>query len=176
MKIRTLVFGGAVGAAIAYFFDPAAGRGRRARFRDRFLSRARREAVEAGRRARHLTNRAQGAIAERVSPGPDNREPDDVTLAQRIHSTVLGAVDVPKDRLSLEVVDGVVTVRGELDSAETIADVLRRIEAVPGVRGAVDLLHLPGRPSPNKEEAIRASETAETTGRSSGSSSTRSFG
>jgi osmotically-inducible protein OsmY len=157
MRIRTLVFGGLVGAAIAYFFDPVSGRGRRTRARDQLLSRTRRQVAEAERKTRYFANVAQGRIAERISPGPDNRMPDDATLAQRIQSEVFGAADVPKDRLSLDVVDGVATLRGELDTQEAIDALALRVARIPGVRDVEVLVHLPGRAAPNKQAAIDAS-------------------
>jgi hyperosmotically inducible protein len=161
MGVPALVFGGAVGAAIAYFFDPVSGKGRRSRLRDQGMSRARHVVGDAERRTRYLANVAQGRVTELVMPGPDNKTPDDATLAQRIQSEVFGRTEVPKDRVSLDVVDGVATLRGELDSREEIQDITTRVAQVPGVVDVEVLMHLPGEPSPNKEEALQASRRAQ---------------
>lgn len=160
MRLRSFVFGGLVGAALAYYFDPVSGRGRRTRLRDQGLSRARRAVGDAERRTRYLANVAQGRMAEMVAPGPERRMPDDGTLVQRIQSEVFGRAEVPKDRISLDVVDGIVTLRGELDSPDEIEQVSRRVAQVPGVVDVEVLLHLPGEPPPNKEDALAASRRA----------------
>jgi hyperosmotically inducible protein len=161
MHKRGFLSGAVTGAAIAYFFDPVSGRGRRARLRDMAASRARRTVGDVERRGRYYANVAQGRVSEMVSPGPDNRAPDDTTLSARVQSEVFGAPDVPKDRLALDVSSGIVTLRGELDSQEEIDDVAKRVRQVPGVHGVAVLVHLPGETAANKESAIRASRQAE---------------
>lgn len=166
MHFATFVRGAATGAAIAYLFDPVSGRGRRTRLRDMAISRARRTIGDVERRGRYVANVAQGRMTEMVSPGPDNRTPDDATLSARIQSEVFGQADVPKDRLTLDVVNGVVTLRGELDSQEQIDDLAGRVRQVPGVGHVEVLIHLPGRTAPNKQAAVRASRAAGTGGTS----------
>jgi osmotically-inducible protein OsmY len=160
MRIRTLVIGGLVGAAVAYLFDPVSGRGRRARLRDRGLAETRRIRERADAKKRHLTNVTRGTVSELASPGPDDRAPDDEKVAQRIHSEVFGSADVPKDRVALTVVDGVAELRGELDAQEEIDALFIRVSAVPGVRGVRNHLRVHGAPAPNKEDSIRASGEA----------------
>ncbi len=159
-RLVTLLAGAAAGAATAYLFDPVSGRGRRIRLRDRALARTRRTLNDAEGTARHLSNvaagKATGALS-RVVPDPGV---DDSTLAQRIQSEVFGSPQIPKDRIALEVREGVAVLRGELDSAEEIADLTRRVQAVAGVREVDSLLHLPGRDAPNKRDALRASGDA----------------
>jgi BON domain-containing protein len=171
MRMRTFVLGGAIGAAIVYFFDPDTGRGRRARFRDRALARMRDVQRRADGRTRDALNRAQGRVAEMASTGPEMRSLDDVTLADRIQSTVFGSPDVPNDRINIEVVGGVVRLRGELDSREEIDDISSRIAAVAGVNDVEVLVHLPGQPAPNKEPAVEASRKAQSSARGTASSS-----
>ena len=160
MRIGTLVVGGAIGAALAYLFDPASGRGRRARLRDQAMSEMRKARERADARQRYVSNVARGRMSELASPGPDNREPDDATLVDRIRSEVFGAPDVADDRIALTVVDGTAELRGELDTADDIERVASRVAATPGVRDVVNLMHVHGTPSPNKEDALRASESA----------------
>jgi osmotically-inducible protein OsmY len=160
MRVRTLLVGGLIGAAIAYFYDPVSGAGRRARLRDQAVSelRSRRERAEAT--SRHLSNIARGAMSEFASPGPDNTDPDDATISERIRSEVFGAADVPKDRIALTVVDGIAELRGELDSDEEIRMITERVSYVPGVREVRNLMRTHGDAAPNKKDALDASEEA----------------
>jgi osmotically-inducible protein OsmY len=159
MRIRTFVLGGLAGAAVAYLFDPIGGRGRRARLLDQVRSMTGRGGGMLGDGADVVLELEETEVVVGMS-APQER-PDDQTLADRIHSTVFGEPDVPDDRLTLEVVDGIVTLRGELDSQEEIDDIAGRIAAVPDVREVDVLVHLPGEPAPNKEAAIQASRDAE---------------
>lgn len=155
MHIGSFFVGGLTGAAIAYLFDPVSGRGRRTRLRDQGMSRTRTAIGNVEGRGRYYANVAEGRMTEMVTPGPDNRTPDDTTLTQRIRSEVFGSADVPKDRITLDVVNGVATLRGELDRQTQIDDVATRVSQVPGVRDVEVLIHLPGQVAPNKESALR---------------------
>jgi hypothetical protein len=66
MSSRTCAFltGLALGAGMAYFFDPRNGRRRRAIARDKMLSWARHAEIYTEKKARHLRNRAQGLAHE----------------------------------------------------------------------------------------------------------------
>lgn len=161
MRVRTLLLGGLIGAAIAYFSDPVSGRGRRTRLRDQAMARARDARRRSGSRARYTLHATRGKLAEMASPGPDTPFVDDATLTQRIRSAVFGRADVADDRISLDVADGVATLRGELDAQDEIDALARRVRAVAGVRDVVSLMHLPGSPAPNKEDALEASQGAE---------------
>ena len=158
MRIRTFVMGGALGAAIAYYFDPVSGRGRRSRLRDQAMSQVRRMREQAERKARHASNVAQGRLAATV---PSSGEVDDGTLEARIRSTVFGAADVPDERLTIEVVDRAVTLRGEVEDEKQALDIGERILMVPGVLEVLVLVHRPGEVAPNKADAVRISHEAE---------------
>ena len=161
MRIRTLVLGGLIGAAIAYLYDPVSGRGRRAQLRDRGRSQARTIRERADAKTRHLSNVTRGAMSEIASAGRSDVEEDDATISDRIQSEVLGSAEFPKDRIALTVVDGVAELRGELDAQEDIDALFIRVSAVPGVRGVVNHLRIHGEPAPNKKDALRASKDAE---------------
>ena len=160
MRVRTLLLGGLIGAAIAYLYDPVSGAGRRASLRDQTLSELRSTRERAETKRRHLSNIAKGAASEFRSPGPDDREPDDTTLVERIRSDVFGAADVPKDRIALTVVDGIAELRGELDSDEEVRMIGERVSSVPGVREVRNLMRAHGSAAPNKKDALDASESA----------------
>jgi osmotically-inducible protein OsmY len=160
MRVRTFLMGGLIGAAIAYFYDPVSGVGRRARLRDQTLSELRTTRERAEAKTRHLSNVAKGAVSELASSGPDDQAPDDTKLAQRIQSEVFGKADVPKDRIALTVVDGVAELRGELDSDEEIRVIGERVSKVPAVREVRNMMRTHGSAAPNKKDALDASDEA----------------
>jgi BON domain len=148
------VIAGAIAGAIAvYFLDPERGRARRAQFADWAGARARR-----GRQALNQwgarTGSSAAAFPQRmVSLRSGPRAADDLTLRDRVESEVFGNPDVLKGRINLDVESGVVTIRGQLDSALQIAAVEKAVLRVPGVHGVENLLHVNGTAAPNKVEA-----------------------
>ena len=160
MRIRSMLFGAAVGAAIAYLFDPDRGRGRRTRLRDQAIAYGRRASERAARRARFAAGTAFGSVRElgsRMMPRPSV---DDATLVDRVRSEALGNPRIPAGEINVDAADAVVTLRGELCDRALIDEVVKRVRAVPGVRAVHDLLHVPGEDAVNKEPAIRTSERA----------------
>jgi osmotically-inducible protein OsmY len=151
-KFRTVLLAGALGAAASYFFDPERGKGRRSRARDQLgaLLRSGRRNVEGT--AMQVTDRARGAVAE-VQHARSERAQDDLTVLSRVQSEVMGRPDFPKGRVNADVVDGRLTLRGELDSEEQIRDLVQAASRVSGVVEVVNLLHLPGTPPPNEAES-----------------------
>ena len=160
MRLRTLLVGGAIGAALGYFFDPVSGRGRRMRLREQAIAKARDARAQAERRKQQHATGGEGAGMGLVDLA--EATVNDGTLEQRIRSTVLGSPDVRSESVTIEVVDGHVTLRGEVGSTEHADEIARRVETVPGVTAVDVLVHLPGEVAPNKEASIRASEDAAT--------------
>jgi osmotically-inducible protein OsmY len=172
MKLRTLFIGGAAAAAARYLFDPEQGAARRTQLKDRAMSRV----GDLGGRAKgSASGVAQGAVqqmkerAAELKSGAtsatstivvEDIEIDDQQLHDRVQTEVLGRVDVPKDRIVVNVEDGIVVLRGELDAQGQIDDVLQKVGAVSGVRAIDSLLHVHGTPAPNKREALEASDRA----------------
>jgi hypothetical protein len=160
MRVRSVFFGAAIGAAIAYLFDPEQGRGRRTRLRDRATAAARRSSERVERRGRYLAGSALGRMLEarsRLLPRPA----DDATLVDRIRSEALGDPRIPAGEVNVDVADGVATLRGELSDPALIRDVADRVRRVPGVLGVENLVHTPSEePARNKRAAMRASERA----------------
>jgi len=69
-NISILLLGMAVGAGLMYVFDPQAGRRRQALMRDKVSSWAGDARDLAGKKARHMRNRAHGLMAEVQSMVP----------------------------------------------------------------------------------------------------------
>src|SRR5918992_620590 len=141
----------AVGAALAYFLDPSAGRRRRHTTRDRGLKVARRGAGRGRRFARHTSAEAAGRVRRVAHALPRSREePDDVTLAHKVESVLFRDRDVPKGEININAEKGVVFLRGQVERPELVETLETRVRKVRGVRGVENLLHTPGTPPPNR--------------------------
>jgi osmotically-inducible protein OsmY len=159
MRLRSMFFGAAVGAAVAYLFDPDQGRARRSRLRDRSAARARLASERLAGRSQFLADTAVGRVLDvrsRWMPRPV----DDATLADRIRSEALGDRRIPSGEINVDVVAGRATLRGELADRGLIEEVVARVRAVPGVVGVENLLHTAEEPAENKRDAVRASRRA----------------
>jgi osmotically-inducible protein OsmY len=117
------VLGGALGALLAYFFDP-----------------------QNGNRRRHVAvNRTTGLLRAGIRKAKDF---DDATLADKIRSEVFRDPALPKGKVNVNVQNGVVQLRGEVPRAELIEDLVKQTRKVHGVRDVENLLHLPGAQAP----------------------------
>ena len=154
-----------VGALLAYFLDPKAGRRRRHSARDRAMSRVRRGERRAAARARRAESHAVG-IARRTlnAARPRHREPfDDVTLARKVESELYRRARVPKGHISINAEDGFVFLRGVMDRQDDIERLERATRQIEGVRDVENLIHLPGTPAPPshpKSERLRSSNAS----------------
>jgi osmotically-inducible protein OsmY len=159
MRIRTLLIGAGIGAALLYLFDPERGRARRARLQDQAGARVRRARRQLEGTARHLRDGYQGAAAQleaASAAGPAAGPEDDLTVLSRVESVLFGAPGFPKETVEAEVVDGVLTLRGEVPSEEEGLQIVEAASRIKGVAAVESLLHLPGQPAPNKAAARRA--------------------
>jgi osmotically-inducible protein OsmY len=125
----------ALGAALAYFFDPQNGRARR---------------KEGIKRVVRLSQKGRGrltakATALREGPKPP---PDDVTLAHQVESEIFRDPDVPKGQINVNAEEGKVVLRGEVNSAEMIEELVSKARKVQGVQEVENLLHTPGETAP----------------------------
>jgi osmotically-inducible protein OsmY len=143
----------AVGAAGAYFLDAENGRRRRHVIRDKALSFARSRGADLRRAAEYRKGQAVGA-AHRATPQRDEGVPDDVTMADKVRSEVLRPSDVPSGAVNVNVEDGVVYLRGEIEDQERIERLVESTLGVEGVTKVESLLHLPGEPAPNKGDGV----------------------
>jgi osmotically-inducible protein OsmY len=146
---------GAAGAAVAYFFDPDRGRARRSRTKDQAASAVRRRKADAEREARYLEGKAKGAAVE-AEGGGQPRPQDDVDVTHAVRQA-FSAAGVSTEDVTVEAVDGVVTLRGQVATEDDKGRVEQAAGSTAGVRAVQSWLHLPGQPAPNKAEALRAS-------------------
>jgi osmotically-inducible protein OsmY len=143
------VFAGAIGAALAYFFDPDNGRRRR----KEAIERAAKTFRQAGRKGQAVAGQAQGLTEKATHRSEQEKpQPDDVTLARKVESEIFRGADVPKGQINVNVEDGVVYLRGELEQHDLIEDLGVQARKVQGVLGVENLLHVPGEEAPAKAE------------------------
>lgn len=152
--VRLAAVSGA-GAAAAYFFDPENGRARRAQTRDQARAFLDRRREDAGRQARHQANMAAGQAAESRGAGVP-RPADDVEVAQLVRQA-LAAADAETTDVTVESVDRIVTLRGQVPTRRAQEAVEQAVSRTPGVMAVQSFLHTPGTPAPNKAASLRAS-------------------
>lgn len=159
-RLLPVAIAGLGGALLIYLLDPA-GRGRRARQKDQSLAAVRRGSRRIARFGRHIGAQAGGFWSRASHAGrPDNPEPDEVTLTNRVESELFRDPDVPKGQININVEHGAVVLRGALESVDQIAAIEAKTRRIEGVRTVTNLMHVAGTPAPNKAAARRASHEA----------------
>ena len=142
-KRAGIVAAGTATGAGAYFLDPNSGKRRRHLVRDRIaalIRRGGRQAERAGSYGAHtIAGKAKGAAAA----AQPTVTPSDEALADRVRSEVFRPADAPKGAVNVNVVDGVVYLRGEVDQPDEIKSLVRTTESVDGVERVENLLHTP---------------------------------
>lgn len=152
--LAKLSLAAAAGAGLAYAFDPARGRRRRAQMRDRSGALVRRELRAMERQAHYGRGKATGMVHRIVDRSPHAPD-DDMTLIDKVRSEALGRV-VDGPHLTVDACERTVTLRGQVTDRETALEIESAVRAVAGVEDVVNLLHVPGVPAPNKVAALRA--------------------
>jgi osmotically-inducible protein OsmY len=140
--------GTALGALIAYFFDPESGRRRRHVTYDRTTAFFRRRG---GRTARAVASQAYGVSQQVQHLREEPKEFDDATLANKVRSEALRGEEIPVGEISVNVQNGVVQLRGQVQRPELVDTLLERTRKVQGVVDVENLLHLPGTEAPMHE-------------------------
>ena len=148
---RLSMLGAFVGAAV-YFLDPRNGPGRRSRAKDQLQSKLRGTSEQVDQMASHVENKAEG-LAHTVTSSEKAPE-DDKTLVDKIKSEVLGGSDYAGHDVVVNAVNGVVTLRGQLERPEQIDSLATDVAAVPGVTKVENFVHLPEQPAPNKQDSL----------------------
>jgi osmotically-inducible protein OsmY len=143
--------GTAVGATLAYLFDPSSGRRRRSIGRDRTRALFRRGTRRGESAGRAVASEAYGISQKAKHLREELKEFDDATLAQKVMSEVFREKDLPKGDVSINAAEGVVSLRGEVRSPEIIEELVARTRQVQGVREVENLLHLPNTESPKRK-------------------------
>jgi osmotically-inducible protein OsmY len=136
-----------IGAAAAYLGDPDRGSARRAELQQQARSSFSDASDQALDAARDTTQRAVGSAIDAV---PEITRPSDAVLLERVRSEAIGPSEVPNAQLVTTVVDGVVELRGKVDTLPQREALLAAVAAVEGVREVRDLTHLPEEPAPTR--------------------------
>jgi osmotically-inducible protein OsmY len=140
----------AAGAALVYFLDPQNGKRRRQTAVDRVAGFFRRLGKRARRTGRGAYSEMRGVgmkaahIREKTKP-----EPNDATLVQKVESEVFRDPSIPKGQINVNAENGVVVLRGQVDSPDLIEELEKKVRNVQGVRDVENLLQAvesPGAP------------------------------
>jgi hypothetical protein len=109
---------------------------------------------EAARVGTHLAGRGTGLVHRLRGSAP--KDLDDVTIARKVESEIFRSPSVPKGRIDVNVVDGVVYLRGTAKNPSQVKSIAAKARSVPEVREVQNLLHLPKTPAPTRTDAPRA--------------------
>jgi osmotically-inducible protein OsmY len=150
--MKLLALFAAAGAALVYFFDPQNGKRRRHMAVDRVGGFFRSRGSDVSRARRAVTSEAYG-IAKKATHLREQKkpQPNDATLTSKVESEILRGADVPKGQVSVNAEQGVVYLRGEVESPDLISQLEQAARKVQGVRDVENLLHVPGSPAPRKQ-------------------------
>jgi len=118
----------ALGAALAYFFDPASGR----------------------RRRKAAVKRLAG-LADRLGEKVSRVKPEDELLAYKVKAELFGDVEPAGGRIDVNAASGKIVLSGEADSPQMIDDLVARAREVEGVSQVESRLLAPGEPAPASE-------------------------
>jgi hypothetical protein len=135
--IRSSLLGAGTGALVMFLLDPERGGRRRALIRDKFQWASRKMREAAGATRRDVGNRLAGATAGARAVFA-NEAADDATIAERVR-TALGRVTAHDGAISVDVLDGFVTLTGDAlaSDASTIVSAARRTRGVEGVSNEI---------------------------------------
>ena len=131
---NTLLMGAAclsMGAGIMFMLDPARGRTRRAKLRDKATSVYTESASYAGKIQKDLRNRASGVVAAAKSKWQREDGVSDQKLEARVRSA-LGRMTSHPHAIRVRAQNGLVTLEGNILSREA-GNVLSCVRSVPGV-------------------------------------------
>lgn len=155
-KVSLFAAGSAVGAAVAFFFDPQRGRARRKKAVDRASGVVRRTTRRTARFGRHIASDSRG-LAQRLRARGEGRMPKtDTVLVSKVESEVLGDPDVPKGSINVNAEDGIVVLRGQVERPDQIRRLEKAVRKIDGVVDVENLLHLPGTAAPSSRGRVRA--------------------
>lgn len=150
--LKKLALAVALGAIAAYFLDPDRGRRRRHIAADRARSEAREGAAAVAGAARAAKAETEGAAEKAKAATREQSAPEtDQTLKAKLESEVFRDAEAPKGQVSVDVVDGVVTLRGEVEDEKWRKKLEKDAAKVAGVTGVKSLLHAPGETPENVE-------------------------
>jgi osmotically-inducible protein OsmY len=143
--MKRIAFVAASIAALTYFFDRENGKRRRRMAADRTAGFFRRKVRLLDRGRRRAVSAGHGAVQKAKHRTEEEKpQPNDATLKAKVESEVFRDARVPKGQVDVNAEDGVVYLRGEVESPDLVADLEAATRKVHGVRKVENLLHTPG--------------------------------
>ena len=131
----------AAGAALLYFFDPQNGKRRRQTAVDRTAGFFRRLVKRARRTGRGAFSEMRGVGMKAAHMREEEKpQPNDATLVQKVESEVFRDPSIPKGQININAENGVVVLRGQVDSPDFIEALETKVRKVQGVRDVQNLL------------------------------------
>ncbi len=144
-----------VGVGLKYFFNPEQGDARR-RALARRVSGMFRGGVERGSQAgRAVSSQASGVTQKVTHVREAEKDLTDETLKSKVETEIFREADSPKGQVDVNVIDGVVFLRGEVEQ-DMIKDLEKATRKVTGVKDVENLLHTTGTPAPPTPEGAEA--------------------
>jgi osmotically-inducible protein OsmY len=132
-------------AALTYFFDRENGKRRRHMAADRTAGFFRRKARVLDRGRERAVSTGYGAVQKAKHRSEEDKpQPNDATLKAKVESEVFRDARVPKGQVDVNAEDGVVYLRGEVESSDLVTELEAATRKVHGVREVENLLHTPG--------------------------------
>jgi osmotically-inducible protein OsmY len=135
-KSSLIGIGAAVGALLAYLFDPDRGRSRRARLSDQAAARSRDLTNTMRQTAEYQKGVAKGIIHDASEAFRPDNVYDDETLMQKVRSEALGYWD-GSESIEIDITDGKVELSGSVRDSASHDQLLSLIRDVEGV-GLID--------------------------------------
>jgi len=148
---RFLILAG-LGAGLKHFFDPELGNARRKALAQRVGGMFRGGVQRGGQAGRAVTSQAYGVTQKVTHMREDEKDLTDETLKSKVETEIFRDADAPKGQVDVNVIDGVVYLRGEVEE-DMSKDLEKAARKVSGVRQVENLLHRPGTSAPSTPEA-----------------------
>lgn len=121
-----------------------------------------------GRLGRYGGSFAAGKIRAVTTRSGPKQDMDDKTLQNKVETEIFRPADAPKDKVVVNVLDGVVELRGEVKRPQIKKELEAKARAVPEVRDVKNLLHLPKTPAPTRADSPGRSRRKASTGTTGG--------
>jgi len=115
-----------------------------------------------------------GGLGAQHAPRPKSGM-DDTTLTRKVETEVFRGTRGLKSKVDINVVHGVVELRGQVKHPDEVKKLEAQAKAIPEVRGVENFLHLPKTPSPTRTDTpAKQRKTQRSTKRSTSGSKPRS--
>jgi osmotically-inducible protein OsmY len=146
--MKRFALGALLGAVAALYLDPANGKRRRHTLRDRAHGQLRRGVRRTWRLGRGVAAQSYGLSQRARHLRQEPKDYDDATLKAKVETELFRPEGSPKGQVNVNAQNGIVQLRGELDSRDLIEDLVDRARKIQGVVEVENLLHVVGEQAP----------------------------